>query len=387
MIDIQQLVDKACERAGTDNFGPDTWREGLEMLTRALTVEGHLNEMGEAVFCDQLVGFLANRLEIEKWYGMHPEIEEQEIVAPLFGLGMPRTGSTALSNLLACDRSRRSLRTWEAAAPCPPPETATEDTDPRIAMSQAGIDISHEMFPDFVGMLPSSATGPMECLLIMALDFRSQVFEGMALLPSYTEWLLSCDMEPAYRYHRRVLKLLQWRCPPTRWSLKTPAHMASIQALDAVYPDARFVMTHRDITSVLPSLCTLKEALSTPVTTSVDRAALGQHEQALWLESLHRLIDFRDAGNEDRFFDVSFAHMQAEPIAAMARLYHQMGDQLAPDTRARMAEWWEESSKDRRQGQRPDPAAYGLDLSTLRREFAFYDSRFALPPTADRTSS
>ena len=156
------------------------------------------------------------------------------------------------------------------------------------------IDMTKEMFPDFVGMLPSSATGPQECLLIMSFDFRSQVFEGMALLPSYTEWLLACDMEPVYRYHQRVLRLLQWHCPPTRWWLKTPSHMASIEALDAVYPDARFVMTHRDIGAVLPSLCAVKEALSSPVAERVDLHALGRHEVDLWRESLRRLIAFRD---------------------------------------------------------------------------------------------
>ncbi len=255
MILADELVQEACERAGSDDFGPDTWREGLEVLTRSLSTEGSLNELGRHVYSDQIVGYLVNRLEVEKWYRLHPEIGDERIVAPLFGLGMPRTGSTALSFLLACDRSRRSLRTWEASSPCPPPETATEDSDPRIAQCQAGIDMSNQMFPDFAGMLPTSATGPQECILIMALDFRSEVFEGMALLPSYTEWLLSCDMAPAYRYHERVLKLLQWHCPPKRWWLKTPAHTATIDALNEVYPDARFVMTHRDIGSVLPSLC------------------------------------------------------------------------------------------------------------------------------------
>jgi hypothetical protein len=380
MIDTQRLVDKACDRAEADDFGPDTWQEGLDVLVRSLSADGHLNQTGEGVFCGQIVDFLANRLEVEQWYARHPEIEAQEIVAPLFGLGMPRTGSTALSFLLACDSSRRSLRTWEAGAPCPPPETATEDTDPRIAMCQAAIDMSHQMFPDFVGMLPSSATGPQECLLLMALDFRSLLFGGMALLPTYTAWLLSCDMEPAYRYHRRVLKLLQWRCPPTRWWLKSPAHMASIEALDAVYPDARFVVTHREIANVLPSLCALKEALSAPVTTSFDRAALGRHEQMLWRESLRRLVEFRDAGREERFFDVSFADMQAQPIPAVDALYRQLGDELLPATRDRMARWWEESSRQRQQGGRPDPAAYGLDPATLRRDFSFYDGRFAPPP-------
>ena len=141
---------------------------------------------------------------------------------------------------------------WEAGQPCPPPETATEHTDPRIAAAQAGIDFTNEMFTGFAGMLPTAADGPQECLLPMAFEFRSLIFEGMSLIPSYTAWLLQCDMEPAYRYHRRVLKLLQWRCPPDRWWLKTPAHMLSIDALNAVYPDARFVMTHRDVGKVLP---------------------------------------------------------------------------------------------------------------------------------------
>ena len=379
MILVDAMVQEACARAGSDDFGPDTWREGLEVLTRSLSTEGSLNELGRNVYSDQIVGYLVNRLEVEKWYRLHPEIGDEQIVAPLFGLGMPRTGSTALSFLLACDRSRRSLRTWEASSPCPPPETATEDSDPRIAQSQAGIDMSNQMFPDFAGMLPTSATGPQECILIMALDFRSEVFEGMALLPTYTDWLLSCDMTPAYRYHERVLKLLQWHCPPTRWWLKTPAHMATIDALNEVYPDARFVMTHRDIGSVLPSLCALKEALSKPVVETLDLQALGRHEVGLWRESLRRLVEFRDSGRECRFFDVSFNDMQSDPIAAMENLYGKLGDDLDAGARERMVEWWNESARDRRRGSPPDPAAYGLNVQSLRAEFAFYHDRFAIP--------
>ncbi len=378
MIDERQVIEKACERAEADDFGPDGWRGGLEALVGALNTEGNLNELGEAVYSDQIVGLLCSRLEIEKWYADHPEIEQQEIVAPLFGIGLPRTGSTALSFLLACDESRRSLRTWEASSPCPPPETATEHTDPRIEVSRASIEMSHQMFPDFVGMLPSSPTGPSECLLLMGLDFHSQLFQGMAILPGYSEFLLTCDMEPTYRYHKRVLKLLQWRCPPTRWSLKTPSHMTTIDGLNAVYPDARFVMTHRDISSVIPSVCAVKQALSTPLTDSFDCLALGRHERMIWLESIRRLIDFRNDGREDRFVDASFRDMQDDPISCMENLYAQLGDELTPDTRDRMSEWWEESAKERRQGNRPDPAAYGLDMDGIRKDFAFYHDQFRI---------
>jgi hypothetical protein len=373
---VEQLIESAVERAGSEDFGGDSWREGLDVLVNSLTTESALNELGESVMIDQIVGLLVNRLQVEQWYAQHPEINEQEIVAPLFGLGLPRTGSTALSFLLASDTTRRSLRTWEAGKPCPPPETATEHTDPRIAETQIGIDITNEMFPGFVGMLPTSATGPQECILLMALDFRSQLFEGMASIPAYSSWLLGCDMEPAYRYHRRVLQLLQWRCPPERWWLKTPAHMHSIDALNAVYPDARFVMTHRDVGKVLPSVCAVFAALSDVLTSNPDPVAIGAHNAELWSYSLQRLIAFRDSGNESRFFDVSFAEVQRDPLAAVAKLYAELGDDLSVDARQRMQDWWAESSKERSGPHTYSAETFGLDPADIRKQFAFYYDRF-----------
>jgi hypothetical protein len=297
----------------------------------------------------------------------------------LFGLGLPRTGSTALSFLLAQDPGRRSLRSWEAGRPCPPPETATEHTDPRIAEAQAGIDLTNELFPGFVGMLPTSATGPQECLLVMALDFRSQIFEGMARIPGYRSWLLRCDMTPAYRYHRRVLKLLQWRCPPERWWLKTPAHMHSIDALDAVYPDARFVMTHRDVGKVLPSVCALYDTFSSVLSDLRDPLAIGAASTGLWRSALERLLDFRDRGNEARFHDLSFEAVQRDPLAEVARLYAELGDDLTDDARRRMERWWTDNREQRSGPQSYRPETFGLDLADIREQFAFYHQRFDVP--------
>ena len=376
MLHVDALIEEAVRRAGAEDFGADTWRQGLEVLVRSFNVEASLNEIGEQVVADQLVGFLVNRLEVEGWYKTHPEIDEGRIEAPLFGLGLPRTGSTALSCLLAADPARRSLRTWEASQPCPPPTTATETSDPRIGRTQAGLDLVNHMFPDFAGMLPRSATGPQECLLIMAFEFRSMVFEGYGAVPSYTEWLMSCDMVPAYRYHKRVLKLLQWRCPPRRWWLKSPAHMASITALDTVYPDARFVMTHRDVAGVIPSLCALKYALISPLTARIDAGTLGRREADLWQDALHRTLGFRDERREERFFDVSFTRMQAAPLDTVAELYRAMGDTLEAGTMTGMARWWHDNAPERRTAPSPDAATYGLDAHELRARFAFYHQRF-----------
>ncbi len=378
-MDIDQLVDAACERAGAADFGPDTWQEGLDVLVRSLSDEAALNEIGLAVMTDQIVGNLSNRLKIEQCYAKHPEINEQAIVAPLFGLGLPRTGSTALSFLLAQDRARRTLRVWEAADPCPPPETATQDTDPRIAVAQAGVDFTNDMFTGFAEMLPSAADGPQECLVPMAFDFRSLMFEGMANIPSYNAWLLHCDMKPAYEYHRRVLKLLQWRCPPNRWWLKSPAHMLSIDALDAVYPDARFVMTHRDVAKVLPSVCALYATLGGVLAEHLDPVALGAHNRDVWRTALERLIEFRDSGTEDRFFDLAFDAVQRDPIGEVTELYAALGDELTDDARQRMTSWWAEASKNRTGPGNYAADEFGLDPASIADEFAFYTNRFDVP--------
>ena len=382
-MQIDQLVAAACERAGSTDLGEDSWREPLEVLIHSWNTEAALNDLGVSAATDMAVGFLANRLQVEQWYARHPEIDEQEIVAPLFGLGLPRTGSTATSYLIAQDRARRSLRVWEAASPCPPPETATEHTDPRIADAQAGIDFTNELFPGFAGMLPAEAEGPQECLLLMALDFRSQIFEGLAHIPTYTRWLLDCDMKPAYRYHKRVLKLLQWRCPPDRWWLRTPAHMHSIDGLDAVYPDARFVMTHRDVSQVLPSVCALYDTLSRMLTDRPDPVAIGAQNLEVWRTAIERLIAFRDAGNEHRFHDLAFEDVQRDPIGAMERLYADLGDELTAGVRRRMQTWWTESSKDRSGPHRYEAEAFGLDLADIADQFAFYHQRFDVPVAPD----
>ncbi len=384
-MDLDTLVVTACEQAGSSDFGGETWREGLGILVDSLNTEAALNEMGIGAMTDQIIGYLVNRLQIEQWYAKYPEIDEQQIVAPLFGLGLPRTGSTALSYLLAQDPARRTLRVWEAGDPCPPPETATEHSDPRIATAQEGIDFTNLMFTGFEEMLPAAAEGPQECLLLMALEFRSLIFEGMSLIPSYTAWLLECDMEPAYRYHQRVLKLLQWRCPPDRWWLKSPAHMLSIDALNTVYPDARFVMTHRDVGKVLPSVCALYSTLSTILTEHPDPMAIGSHSREVWSTALERLIDFRDRGNEDRFFDLSFDAVQRDPIGQVVQLYAELGDELGDVARQRMGDWWAESSRNRSGPGHYSPESFGLDPSAIAEQFAFYNERFGIPAVGEAT--
>ena len=157
---IDQLLEAAKAITSLEDFGELTFHEGLERLHTSLAGEARLNAQGEMLIEHQIVDLLSRRLEVEHWYATHPEINEQAIVAPLIGLGLPRTGSTAMGCLLAEDPAVRSLRSWEASAPCPPPEAATQHTDPRIAEQAARSAHMDKLAPRLKMMLPVSPTAP-----------------------------------------------------------------------------------------------------------------------------------------------------------------------------------------------------------------------------------
>jgi hypothetical protein len=377
MSAVGELLQRAQAATRLEEFGDDSFSEGLHLLVAALNVEARLTEFGRAGIEKQIVDLLSCRLGVEHWYCLHPEIEEQEIVAPLIGLGLPRSGSTALSCLLAEDPAVRSIRNWEAQQPCPPPTTATQTTDVRIASAQQAMDRRNSLFPRMRMMVPSTATSPTECQTFMACDFKSQLFQAFAQIPSYVEWLNhKADLVPTYSYVKRVLKLLQWRCPPTRWRLKNPSHSLFIGALAQVFPDARFWMTHRDIASVIPSVADLYFELSKAYSDAIDKSWLGCMTADFCELGMRRMIAFRDAGNEQRFFDIQFAPFQNDPMPFIARLYDFLGEELTPEARARMEAWRRDTPRDKHGGHSVDPAEFDLDPARLREQFRFYSDRF-----------
>jgi len=379
---ISTLLDQARSATSLDDFGDPGFREGLEVLVASADAEARFNDLGRANFEGQVVGFLSSRLKVEHWYRLHPEIDEQEIVAPLIGLGLPRTGSTPLSCMLAQDPATRFIRNWEGTEPCPPPEVATQHTDPRIAAAEASMARRDRLFPRMRQMVPSTATAPVECQVFMGFDFKSQLFQAMARIPSYVAWLNhDADLVPTYRYVKRVLKLLQWRCPPARWRLKNPSHILFIDALNQVFPDARFWMTHRDVADVLPSVADLYLELSQPFTDQVDKAWLGKVTADFCELGMRRVIAFRDAGHDDRFFDIEFAALQRDPYPVLERLYAFLGEDFTDQTRERIASWRRDTPRDKHGGHTYDPAEFGLEPDRLRERFAFYSKRFGLAST------
>jgi sulfotransferase family protein len=365
MLTSQEVLDEASTQTGLTDFGDDSFAEGLDVLLFSLRDEARLHARGRAFLHQRIVGHLSQRLQVEDWYLRHPEIDDVPIAAPLIGLGLPRTGSTALSMLLAQDPNVRYLRRWESSQPCPPPATV-RGSDPRIPPDKG----------EMVGTrhhVPGDVHGPMECHELMALDFKSHIFQSFAEIPSYSKWLVGqADLTPTLRYQRRVMKLLQWGEPARPWRLKCPSHVLWLGALDSVFPEARFVMTHRDPTDVILSVADLYADIIGSFSTEIDRRYIGSLNVEHWSLGMDRALRFRADGAEDRFYDIDFRAIQADPIGAVAGLYAWLGEPVGAEFEARMHSWWAQAAAEREPSSPADPLEFGIDFEEVRPRFARY---------------
>jgi hypothetical protein len=369
-----ELMATARAETGLDDFGDDSFREGLEILVRALRDEAPLSEIGVLALPALIGNLLGQRLQIEDWYRRHPEVDDEPVAAPLIGLGLPRTGSTALSFLLAEDPNARSLRRWEASAPCPPPSTV-EGPDPRIAKAQEEGAMQEQLAPRLAALVPSTPTGPEECQDLMALDFKSHYFQAFARVPSYSRWLLDADLTPTYAYERRALKLLQWGSARKPWRLKCPSHLLWLDHLDRAFPDAKFVMTHRDPADVLVSVADVYAEVGRMFSDDVDLPYLGALNVEHWSIAMQRLLEFRDAQPASRFYDIDFTAVQHDPIGEVRALYAWLDEPVTAEFETGMRDWWARHAEQRDANIHPEPEAFGLDLDQVRTLFTDYTRR------------
>jgi hypothetical protein len=365
MPTVKDIQDAAIAATGLDDFGDDSYREGLEILLASLRDEARLNARGEAFIHQRIIGYLGQRLHVEDWYRRYPAIDDERIEAPLIGLGLPRTGSTALSMLLAQDPDVRYLRRWESSTPCPPPSTV-QGVDPRIPEGKG----------EMLGTryhVPADTHGPMECHELMALSFTSHLFQSFAQVPTYSAWLIEkVDLRATLTYQRRVMKLLQWGEQTRPWRLKCPSHVLWLEAVDDVFPDARYVMTHRDPTDVILSVAELYADIIGSFTDDMDRRYIGRLNVEHWSLGMERTLAFRAGGADNRFYDIDFRVMQADPIGEVRGLYRWLGLPVGVQFEDQMRSWWAQAASEREPSLRADPVEFGIDFDDVRPRFAQY---------------
>jgi len=296
-------------------------------------------------------------------------------------IGMLRTGTTLLCELLARDPANRPLWKWEGLDCIPPPERARFADDPRVAKMVAEMEQTYARVPALKAIHFEPGDGPTECVALLGQAFRSQDWVGLFRVPSYNAWLHgSCEMRPAYAYHRLALQLLQSRAPG-RWTLKAPGHLFALDALTAEYPDARFIVTHRDPQKTVASSASLS-ATARPESLTRSRSDPRPYFGALWLEILgimvDRLIQFRAHRGDASFFDLPYRDFVRDPIGAVRGAYERFGDALSPAAEAAMRRHLAANPQGRWGRHRYAAEEFGLRREAIEERFLAYRERFGI---------
>jgi len=372
------IVAAAQEGTGLSDFGGTEWREALDVLTEMLTVEAALTEFGEVVAQADLVGSLTRRLQIVEHRRTHPELAELPVERPIFIVGQVRTGTTILFELLAQDPAARAPLTWEVDAPCPPPEAATYDTDPRIEDSRQIQEMMTTLIPDLKSMHPIGPLLAQECVRITAMDLRSFIFPTIYHVPTYAQWLLGTDMASAYRWHRGFLQHLQSRLPVNRWVLKSPGHIWALDAMMKEYPDALVIQTHRDPLRIIASVSSLTCTLRTFASEGTPIESVAAEWAEYVIAGLDKSVDARESGiiPAGQVVDVQYRSFAADPITTIAAAYDQLGLSFTATAESNMRGFLAAQPAREHGGHHYTFADTGLDENGFRERTARYQEYF-----------
>lgn len=378
-LDRNKLERRAMAKTGLRDFGEPDHRPGLDRFIESLNATGDLGLLGRVAVRAYVLARLESRLRIQDFCQRYPNVREQRIVRPLVVIGLPRTGTTILHNLLVQSTGGRAPLYWELTEPLPPPRPETRSTDPRIAQAARGLEQLHRLMPEMRKIHPLGATLPEECLPFLYNSFLAWGLHVFAHVPAYDRWLLEQDMLPAYRFHKLQYQILQYAFPTPLWVIKSPVHLLALDALLDVYPDACIVQTHRDPKKSLASLCSLVATMNAAYCRRVQSSAIGPHLLEMWRQILERSMKVREHRGGAPFFDLQYHDFMRDPIAAVRSIHGHFGLPFGPDTEERLRAYLAQNPKDKHGAHRYTLERFGLSAEQVDQQLAPYRERFSIP--------
>ncbi len=376
----ETLMATAAAETGLSDFGPGDFVHRLEVLCRALQDEADLNPAGLLAQSLLLTGLLRNRLLLEDLVARHPEILAETVASPIIICGLPRTGTTHLHNLMSSDPGLRSLPYWESLEPvlAEAERPAQGQDDPRRARCEQALSFVNTAIPEFKRMHEMTVDHVHEEIQLLAMDVSSMLFETIAPMPTWRDDYLARDQRPSYGYLKKVLQALQWLRGGTRWVLKSPQHLEQFPVLLDTFPDATFVVTHRDPVSVTASMVTMLGYSARLGQDRVDPVRIG----AYWTDRLERMLRAcvrdRDLLPADRTIDVRFDQFMADDLGMVHRIYELSGQPVTHRSETAMQDFMTNHPRGRHGGVLYDLADFGIDRRRLRSSMSFYVDRFGV---------
>jgi hypothetical protein len=379
-LEAPSIVVAAMKKSGADDLDTESISEPLEILCRSLQREANLHTLGRIGARTQLTGMLVTRARLAQLVTTRPAILDVDVDDPIVITGLPRTGTTLLQRLIACDPGIRSLPYWEAMSPLPTsrlddPAAPTDDRRRRAAQSvrlldraAPGMRAIHEIDPD----------APDEEIWLLAVEFASMFFESAWHVPGFAEWYDSADLTDGYKRLRELMCALSFYRPADRWVLKSPQHLERLPELASAFPRAVHVQMHRDPATAITSTASMIAYGRRMGTRSVDPTQIGKY----WSWRAHRLIE-RNLAQRDQLgsavHDVDYHELVCNPIATVRHLYSKIGRPFSDEARDAMMRHLSARPRHHFGPHDYEPADFGLDARQIRRDFSAYIDRFDVP--------
>ena len=374
-LNPETFIQAAIDHTGLDDFGGSSFREGLDLYCESVIGDAQLNAIGKAAVPGSIVGALSNRLRVIDYAKTHPEVAAERIEQPWIVIGIFRAGTTFMSYLLEKDDHSRPLLQWEASNSTPP-STGDHRNDARVEAIRAGRDALDAINPRIKVVQSEEPDGPTECISVLNQDFKSLTWEAITNVPAYGQWLRTVDHRSAYDYYHVALQVLQSGGVRGRWSLKSPHHAMRLDALHAVFPDARLVVMHRDPVVLCASVCSLITTLTQTFSDADHSAYIARHWTQMLEDSIVGIDAFRAAHPQVKIHDVHYSDLVTDPLAAMRGVYAAFHDELDGQALAAMTAHVESRPKGRFGKHSYNLAEFGLDGAALTERFAGYVERY-----------
>ena len=380
-LDADRLLASASRRTGLSDLGGSSTLEPLHVLVESFERDAALTDFGRTLVGKILLGDIARRLRIVQELKARPEVAQRDVVRPIFVVGLPRTGTTLLYNLLAQVPGARPLTGWEAMEPLAS-RALGRAVGHRRAKTAAVLRGLHYMAPELEKVHPFSVDGPQECLQLLARSFVSWSYLLLGALHGYERWLWDADtatFTASYQLHRAQLQLLSDRRPEGRWLLKSPAHLNALTSLLQVYPDACVVMTHRDLTKLMASNSSLFAMTASLMSDAVDPHRLGRDMLARSTRTLERMTVVRASIPPECVVDVQYADLVADPVGTVRRIHAHFGSAVPPQAEAGLRAYLADNPKDKHGAHRYSLEQFGLDPTQVEDQARPYHERFDVP--------
>ena len=384
-LNADALHARAIADTGLDDFGPDDYRQRLDVYLAALHDIDDMHGPGIVNFFGQLSQWLKNRLLLTDLLTRHPEIHDIELLPPVVIAGLPRTGTTHLHNLLGAASSDgrlssrgtfRTLPYWESFEPFPLPAEVGVEPDPRAARMDVAVTVMNTLMPHFALMHEMTTEHVHEEIQLLANDVSTMFMETLAHVPRWRDYYLAHDQTSTYEYLATQLKALQFLRGGTRWLLKSPQHLEQLPVLDRVFPGAAVVCTHRDPVPVALSMVAMLT-----YSARMHRSPVPVEEiAAAWIDRLELMLAAltRDRGAvaPERSIDVRFDDFMADEFGVAEQVYGLIGEPMTEDARTAMADYLAGHQRGRLGRVVTSCEMFGLNEDELHERFAPYVSRF-----------